>query len=431
MTADRGASGDSLSARLAAARLIAGVLGEGRSLDRQTGDPAGPLAGLSPADRARAGRLAGAALRRVGPAEAVLAPLVRSPPAPAVRAALILAVAELSERPAEAHGIVDAAVAVARAAAPKARAEGFVNAVLRQLATGADPLAGQGPQRLPGWLRDRLGAAWGGRAVAAIEAAHAGPAPLDVTPRDPAAAGRIARALEADRLPQGSLRLRQARQVSALPGYAEGDWWVQDAAAALPARLLAAQPGEAVLDLCAAPGGKTLQLAAAGATVTALDKSPARMERVARNLARCRLTAALVTADARDWQGGPFDAVLLDAPCTATGTIRRHPDLPFVRRPADLPALAALQAELIDRAVALVRPGGRIVFSTCSLLPEEGEHQIRGALARHPALSLTPADPAGLPKGARRPEGWVRTRPDMWSDRGGIDGFFIACLARG
>jgi 16S rRNA (cytosine967-C5)-methyltransferase len=416
------------SARQAAATLVAGVLAEGRSLDDQTA--AGPFAALPPEGRARALRLARAALRRVEAVEAALRSAMPRPPVPMVRAILLVAVAELAARPAEAHGIVAEAVSLARSLAPRARADGFVNAVLRRLATGADPLAGAPPQRLPGWLRDRLAAAWGGPAVAAFEAAHAAGAPLDLTPKVAAEAGALARALGARRLPQGSLRLPEGGQVSALPGHATGAWWVQDAAAALPARLLAPRPGERIADLCAAPGGKTLQLAAAGAAVTAVDVSAARLARLAENLARCGLAAETVVADALTWTGGPFDAVLLDAPCTATGTIRRHPDLPFLRRPAELRRLMPLQAALLDRAVALTRPGGRLVFATCSLLPEEGEDQARAALARHPALSLLPADPTGLPKGARRPEGWVRTRPDMWADRGGIDGFFIALFAR-
>lgn len=418
---------DALAARRAALGLVRGVLEDARTLDEQ----AAALAGLEPSDRARAQRLAAATLRRIGPAEAVLRPLLQRPPAPAIRAVLCLAVAELSDRPDEAHGIVAAAVDLARAAAPRAKAEGFVNAVLRRLATGADPLAGQPPQRLPGWLRDRLGAAWGGRAVEAMEAAQAAGAPLDLTPKRAGDAGRLARLLSAERLPQGSLRLAAGAQVSALPGYAAGDWWVQDAASALPARLLAPAPGDRVLDLCAAPGGKTMQLAAAGAAVTAVDAAAPRMARLVENLARCGLSAEAVVADARSFDAGPFDAVLIDAPCTATGTIRRHPDLPFVRKARDVAPLVALQAALIDRAVALVRPGGRVVFCTCSILPEEGEDQARAALRRHPGLSLVPADPAGLPKGARRPEGWVRIRPDMWADRGGIDGFFIAVFVRG
>jgi len=186
-----------------------------------------------------------------------------------------------------------------------------------------------------------------------------------------------------------------------------------------------------VLDLCAAPGGKTLQLAATGARVTALDASAPRLARLQDNLRRTGLAAQVVTADARDWQGGPFDAVLLDAPCTATGTIRRHPDLPFVRQAGELAALRELQAALIDRAVALLRPGGRLVYATCSLLVEEGEAQIAAARARHAGLVPDPGALAlpGVEEAWHGPEG-LRLRPDHWAADGGLDGFFVAALRR-
>jgi 16S rRNA (cytosine967-C5)-methyltransferase len=307
---------------------------------------------------------------------------------------------------------------------------GLVNAVLRKVAA-------EGPAKwpalpvphLPKALRKRLLAAWGKDAVAAIEAAHAAGAGLDLSPRDgdaPALADRLGGLA----LPTGSVRLGQAGQVTALPGWEEGAFWVQDAAAAIPARALHARTGERIADLCAAPGGKTLQLASAGAAVTAVDVSADRMARVAQNLARTGLTGTLVTADALTWQpDAPFDAVLLDAPCSATGTIRRHPDLPHALDLAGLPDLMALQARLIDRAVALVRPGGRIVYATCSLLPEEGEAQVQAALARHPGLSLDPValDLPGVDPAWTVPGG-LRLRPDHWADLGGIDGFFVAAL---
>jgi 16S rRNA (cytosine967-C5)-methyltransferase len=216
-------------------------------------------------------------------------------------------------------------------------------------------------------------------------------------------------------------------QVSALPGYEAGEWWVQDAAAALPARMLVPGPGMRVLDLCAAPGGKTMQLAASGAQVTALDLSEARLERLRQNLARTGLGAEIVRADVMDWQpAAPFDAVLLDAPCSATGTIRRHPDLPHVRKPADVAALVDLQAAMLDRALGFLRPGGVLVYCTCSLLPDEGEAQITAALARHPGLV---ADTPPQPFGRATPEGGWRTRPD--DVPGGVDGFYMARLRRG
>ncbi|MBV9078934.1 MAG: RsmB/NOP family class I SAM-dependent RNA methyltransferase, partial [Methylobacteriaceae bacterium] len=213
-------------------------------------------------------------------------------------------------------------------------------------------------------------------------------------------------------------------------------WWVQDAAAALPARLLAPRPGERILDLCAAPGGKTAQLAAAGAQVVAVDRSESRLKRLAANLARLRLAAEIVQADAATLALDPADAVLLDAPCTATGTIRRHPDVAWSKRDADLTSLTALQARLLDRAASLVRPGGRLVYCVCSLEPEEGEAQAEAFLARHPVYARAPVHPAMLGGEAAllNPAGDLRTAPDLWPSidgaRGGLDGFFAARFVR-
>jgi 16S rRNA (cytosine967-C5)-methyltransferase len=220
-------------------------------------------------------------------------------------------------------------------------------------------------------------------------------------------------------------------QVSALSGYEAGAWWVQDAAAALPVQILAPQAGESVLDLCVAPGGKTLQLAAAGARVTALDDSAQRMVRVKENLARTGLSAELVVADARK-STGSFDAVLLDAPCSATGTIRRHPDLPFAKDGSDFGALIALQTELLDHAWARVRPGGRLLFCTCSLLPDEGEVQVEEALERHTDMRIDrdALDRPGVEPDWITQEGGLRLRPDYWPERGGMDGFYMALLRK-
>ena len=413
-------------AREAAFRLIRAVTGEARSLS----DAAPSLAALPPEVRARAQRLAALTLRHAARADAVLAPLLRRAPAPEVQDALRLAVVEMHAGGAPAHAVVaDAAARMRRLARGQAGAAlaGMANAVLRK-AAGAD-WAALPPPALPAWLRTPLVKAWGKPVAAAIEAAHLAPVPLDLTPKDGDAAGLAAR-LGGAALPTGSVRLAPGAQVTALPGYAEGDWWVQDAAAALPARLLGARPGEAVADLCAAPGGKTLQLAASGARVTALDLSPARAARITENLARCGLEAEVVVGDALTWQpGAQFDAVLLDAPCSATGTIRRHPDLPFLRDGAAIPAITALQARLIDAALDLLRPGGRLVYAVCSLHPAEGEAQIAAALARHPGLRVLPAALPGT-EAFTSPEGGMRTRPDLWADRGGIDGFYMAALAR-
>jgi 16S rRNA (cytosine967-C5)-methyltransferase len=278
---------------------------------------------------------------------------------------------------------------------------------------------------MPRWLRQPLVHAYGRDVVTAIEALQSREPPLDLTVRPGLAAPEVMT------LPTGSLRLTDWGQISALSGYEAGGWWVQDAAAALPARMLDARPGERVLDLCAAPGGKTLQLAAAGAEVTALDISAARMARVKANLARTGLSAQIVVADALEWQpDAPFDAILLDAPCSATGTIRRHPDLPFVKDGSELAGLVALQARLLDRALGWLKPGGRMVFATCSLLPAEGEGQIEAAVARHPGLAVERLDLPGVDPGWWTASGGLRLRPDYWADRGGMDGFFVARLSR-
>jgi len=382
---------------------------------------------LPPEEKARAQRLAAETLRWSGRADRMIGPYVRQRPPEEVLNLLRLATAELCVDGAAPHGVVDAAVSLAKADIATRRQAGLVNAVLRKVAEEAGKWNTLPVPQLPKWLRKRLVAAYGKAAVEAMEAAHAAGAPLDLTPRNGDAAA-LAAEVGGTALPTGSVRLSSG-QVTALPGYADGRFWVQDAAASIPARVLAAQPGERVLDLCAAPGGKAMQLAAAGAAVTALDISETRMLRVTENLARTGLRADTVVADALGWTGGPFDAVLLDAPCTATGTIRRHPDLPFVKSEGQIADLAALQSALFDRALNFARPGGRIVFCTCSLLPEEGEAQVEAALARHPGLAIdTDAlavpfiDPAWIgPMG-------LRLRPDLWADRGGIDGFFIACL---
>ncbi|SIO51275.1 16S rRNA (cytosine967-C5)-methyltransferase [Rhodovulum sp. ES.010] len=417
-------------ARGAALRLLRAVLEEHR-LIAELAAAGGPLDMLEPAEAARARRLALATLRHLGRADAVLKPHLRKPPPPAIRAILRLATVEMLEAGAAAHGAVDAAVGLARANGRTRAYAGLVNAVLRKVAaTPPETWAALPPQRLPGWLRGRLDSAWGRAAVTGIEAAHAAGAPLDLTPKDGEAAALAAR-LGGAVLPTGSVRLTGRAQVSALAGYAEGAWWVQDAAAALPAKLLAPRPGARVVDLCAAPGGKTMQLAASGAAVTAVDLSEARMARVEENLARTQLAADLVVADALSWAPDrPADAVLLDAPCSATGTVRRHPDLPFAKDAASIRPLFALQAALIDRAVGMLAPGGRLVYCTCSLLPEEGEAQVAAALDRHPDLLPMPAEAPWIEPAWQTAHGALRLRPDFWPERGGMDGFYIACLGK-
>lgn len=409
------------TARAAALSLLRAVMEDRQSLAEA--EPA-ILAALDPADHARAARLARATLRRVEPCDRVLSPRLRKLPPPAIRSLLRLALTELSLG-APPHGVVNAAVGLARADRRTAPFAGLVNAVLRNLPPG-DPLAGQPVQKLPQWLRQPLVHAWGRPAVTAIEALQADEPPVDLTPRTGATLRPAGQPL-----PTGSLRLTDPGRISALPGYAEGQFWVQDAAAALAVRLLGPRPGQTVLDLCAAPGGKTLQLADAGADVTALDISAPRLTRLSENLARTGLTARIVTADALDWQPeSPFDAILLDAPCSATGTTRRHPDLPFLRDGSEIAGLAALQARLLDRALGWLKPGGRLVFATCSLLPAEGEDQRDAALARHPGLRVDPLLPQGVDPAWSSPGGGLRLRPDLWADRGGMDGFFLVRFTR-
>ena len=261
--------------------------------------------------------------------------------------------------------------------------------------------------------------------------AHLVPAPHDLTPALPGDAEALAHELGARLLPTGTVRLANRPQLSALPGYAAGAWWVQDAAAALPARLVPAPAERRVLDLCAAPGGKAMRLASAGARVTALDISGPRMERLRENLRRTGLAAETVTADALEWQpDAPFDAILLDAPCTATGTIRRHPDLPHRTDGSALPALTALQARLLDRAWGWLAPGGVLVFCTCSLLPAEGEAQADAFLARTPNAALAPITGDDAIPFEFVADGRLRTRPDQWPALGGLDGFFAARFVR-
>ena len=375
---------------------------------------------LAPEERARVQRLVLDTFRGMDRADRLLGPFLKKRPGPRVLNILRLGVTEVCHGGA-AHGVVNACVEIAKSNPETQRQAGLINAVLRKV----DPAKWDGlpVPRLPKWLRKVLVADYGKAAVEAMEAAQFAGAPLDVTPQRDVTFGEA--------LPTGSVRLRDYGQVSALPGFEAGDWWVQDAAAALPAKVLAPEKGARVLDLCAAPGGKTMQLAAMGADVTAVDISKARMARVAENLARCGLSAELVVADALEYEAAPFDAVLLDAPCTATGTIRRHPDLPYAKDGGDFPALFELQEHLIDRALGLLKPGGRLVFCTCSLLIDEGEEQVRDARVRHPdlvvetaALQLPGVDPDWI-----GPEG-LRLRPDYWADRGGMDGFFIAALRK-
>ncbi|MDF2231350.1 methyltransferase domain-containing protein [Albimonas sp. CAU 1670] len=415
--------------RVEALRLLSGVLRDRRALP----DLVAEAPELPPAMRARALHRASETLRRLGQADAVLARFLRRTPPPAAQDALRLATVELLHLHEAAHAVADGAVAAVRSRKGGERLTGLVNAVARRVVEEGAPLwAARDPERdgMPGWMRGRLSSAWGAAAVRGIAAAHLRTPTADLTPRDPAAAEALAERLGGDLLPTGSIRLRGRAQISALPGFEAGEWWVQDAAAALPARMLGDVAGLRVLDLCAAPGGKTMQLAAAGAVVTALDISEPRLARLRENLSRMGLTAETIAADALEWTpDAPFDAILLDAPCSATGTGRRHPDMPHLRDgDLDVGALSALQDRLLDRAWGWLAPGGRMVFATCSLLPEEGELRAAAFLARTPSARVLPADPQalGVPAEWVSAEGFLRTRPDFWPQSGGLDGFFAA-----
>lgn len=400
--------------------LLTAVLERHRPLE----DALDSLPVQDPRDRAAAHRLAAAVLRRMGTLDAVLEPFLRKAPPEPVRNILRIGAAGLLLLGTPGHAAVATAVTLAKRCGLRPFT-GLINAVLRKVATaGPEVLEDFDGPRLdtPAWLW----AAWGQRARA-IATGHQLEAPLDVTLKRgicPSDGGVL--------LPTGSVRYPAGTRVADIPGFAAGELWVQDAAAALPAVLLAPRAGERVADLCASPGGKTAQLVAAGAVVSAVERDPARIERLAANLKRCGLHADVINADATTWTPPAlFDAVLLDAPCSATGTIRRHPDVARVKRPRDVQTVTLAQDSLLQAAAAMLRPGGRLVYSVCSLQPEEGVPRIASTVAktglRHDPFS--PDELAALPE-ALTPEGFLQTHPGLWRDRGGMDGFFAARLIK-
>jgi 16S rRNA (cytosine967-C5)-methyltransferase len=397
------------------------------------------VAGSDPRERAFIYALVQMVLRRKGEISAVVArflakPLPRS--AGPTDAILLIAGAQLLFMDVPPHAAIDLAVTAAQRDPDARHFAKLVNGVLRNIARQQRDLAGDPDSarlNTPDWLWRRWQACYGEKTAGDIAKAHAGEPPLDIS-------AKVDAAIVADRLggillPTGTIRLRQVpRPIEQLAGFSEGAWWVQDAAARLPALLLGDVRGKSVLDLCAAPGGKTAQLAAAGARVTALDKSPQRMKRLEVNMARLALGVETVIADAANFAPkGRYDCVLLDAPCSATGTIRRHPDLPYIKDEAQVGALALLQQKLLDQAASLVAETGILLYCTCSLEPEESEAQAACFLKRNPnyrRFRITPAELAGQGQFIS-PDGDLRTHPAMKiGPETGLDGFFAARFIR-
>jgi len=417
-----------LPARAAALNLLTAALSRRAGLDEGLNHPS--MAALAPRDRAFARALAMATLRWLGPIDTALQARLKKAPPEAIVNVLRLGAAQLLVLKTPAHAAVGATVDLAAAQKGGQLFKGLVNAVLRGL-TREPPAVDDPSLMAPTWLQARWRSAYGEADALAIAATIGEEPATDLTLQDAADAAELAAELEAQVLPAGGLRVGLKGEVSAWPGFDAGRWWVQDASAAVPARLLGVGRGETAVDLCAAPGGKTLQLAAAGAKVVAVDRSAGRIKRVSENLARTGLGAEVVVADAGEWRDGRiFDGVLLDAPCSATGTFRRHPDVLWVASPADIPKLAAVQSRLLDSAARRVRPGGRLVYCVCSLEPEEGEGQVAAFLARTRGFALEPmaAGEGGAPEASLRADGTLRILPHHRA--GGTDGFYVARLRR-
>ena len=428
--------------RWVAAQAIGDALTYGKPLDDRFPGPDGDAATqiLDPRDRALARSIATVAMRRLGTIRKGLARfLEKGMPRKAgpLEPTLIAAAAQILFLEVSDHAAVDLAVRAVRADPASAPYVALANAVLRNIARAKPEIVGDAAplDDAPPWLVARWKANYGEETTLAIAAAHLQEPTLDLTVKsDPE--GWAAR-LGGSVLPTGSVRLETHAPIPELEGFAEGEWWVQDAAAALPAMLLPISPGDRVADLCSAPGGKTAQLALRGARVFALDRSAQRLKRVAANLERLKLEAELVVANAVSYDAAPFDAVLIDAPCASTGTIRRHPDVAWTKRLGDITALAKQQGELLTRAVALTKRGGSIVYSTCSLEPEEGEAQIAALLRRHQDVTRAPitADEIGGLAECITPLGDLRTLPchlqGATPRQSGLDGFYAARLRKG
>jgi len=434
-----------LAARRIAADILDGVLRRKIALDEQLSGKAAHtgLAGLADRDRALMRRLVATVLRRLGTLRQLVGGfLEKGLPADAPRAETILLIgaAQILWLEVPDHAAVDLSVRLAQADRRAARYAGLINAVLRRVAQSrTTTLPARVTRDTPEWLVKRWTKRYGAETARAIAEANGHEPALDLTVKSDA--DSWAERLRGRVLPTGTVRTIAHGAISLLPGFTEGAWWVQDAAAALPARLLGDVRGKQIADLCAAPGGKTAQLAYAGAQVTAVDRSALRLNRLRENLTRLSLQADTVVADALEWQpessnGGPFDAVLLDAPCSSTGTIRRHPDVPWLKTEADITLLMSLQQRLLDRAVELLKPGATLVYCVCSLEPEEAEDQIATLLARDPRVARAPISAQDVYGRTEflTADGDLRTLPLQLPDPdprwGGLDGFYAARLTR-
>lgn len=429
------------SARGAAFRLLGEVLEHGRPFDdvlARAQIPGGFLSRTEPRERGFARLLMMTTLRRLGQIDDALKRLIAKPlprEAGAARQALRLGAAQLLFLNTPAHAAVDGSVCLLPASSPQ---KGLVNAVLRRLSVEKDEIINaQDAVRLnmPDWLWQRRLSTYGEATTRAIGAVELIEPPLDITLKPGSNISFWAGQLQAQSLPTGSLRLVEHGPIEDLPGYAQGAWWIQDAAAALPAQLLAAQKDERIADLCAAPGGKTAMFSARGAEVFAIDRDAGRLTRLQENLTRLGLSAHIIHAPAETWIApAPLDAVLLDAPCSATGTLRRHPDIPWVKNLDDIASLRDIQAKLLAASANMLRVGGRLIYCVCSLEPEEGETQIATFLTspvgrKFKLMPIGANEVPGLGT-ALTAQGELRTLPCHWADLGGMDGFYVARLIR-